>query len=152
MDDIRKILNSGKLGTLADLAKKVKLGNMLSLIKVTVASLSADDNPDITSAEVLAAATVEGITLDDGEMLPAIGQVVSLRVTTSGTAGTVGTYVVSDDGGSAVSATTHTVAGIALLDDDGKTITFPTSITGFEIHYYPRAAVPLDTEWPPVSG
>lgn len=130
-------LDDASLTNLADALRRVKLGHMFSKIKVTVAALTATATPDITSADVLAAATVSGITLASGERLPPIGQVVSLRCSTSGTANTVGSYAVTDDGGTALSPTASSVVGLAKLSDDGKTITFPTTVTGFVIEYFP---------------
>ena len=39
--------------------------------------------------------------------------------------------------------------GIARLSDDGKTITFPNTVTGFVLHYMPRAETALDTQFDP---
>ena len=58
-----------------------------------------------------------------------------------------GTYGVTDAGGTAIIPPGGASAsmGIAKLSDDGKTITFPNTVTGFVITYYPRAAVDPDT-------
>lgn len=145
---VARELNKGDPNTVPSLAKKMKWGNMMNPIKVVVASLTATATPDITAAATLAAATVTGIDLDDGENLPAIGKVVSLRCSTSGTANSVGTYIVGDSNSTALSPTAGANVGIAELSDDGTTLTFPTTVTGFEIHYYPRPAADFDDAFP----
>jgi len=142
----RDVLNRANPNDIADALRAVKIGNMLSKIKVTVAALTATATPDITSQDVLDAATVTGIELA-GETLPAIGKVVALRCTTSGTANTVGSYAVTDASGTVLSPTASTVVGLAKLSDDGTTLTFPTTVTGFVLEYYPAAAVDLDDQF-----
>lgn len=137
------ILDLANPNNLADLLRQVKLGRLLSTVKVTVAALSpASATPDITDPDLLAFATVSGITLEDGEGLPAIGQVVSLRVTASGTAASVGSYGITDPGGTAIipPGGASAALGIAELSDDGTTLTFPNTVTGFVLVYYPRTA------------
>jgi hypothetical protein len=148
VNDIRDSLNKADPNSLSDLAKAVKLGNQLSKVKVTVAALTATATPDITSAAVKAKITdLAGIALDDGENLPAIGQVVSLRVTAVGTAAT-GERVVTDKDGTAAGPHAAGAPGIALLSDDGKTLTFEGTVTGFVLTYIPAPAVGLDTAFP----
>ena len=131
-----------------DLLRKMHFGKMMTPIKVTVSGLTATATPDITSAAVKAAATIAGIELETGENLPAIGQVVSLRIAASGTAASVGTYGVTDAGGTAIipPGGASAAMGIAKLSDDGKTITFPNTVTGFVLVYYPRAAVAMNAD------
>lgn len=140
---LRDILNLADPNTVADALRRIKLGNMASVIKITVTGLTASATPDITTAEVKAAAVVAGITLASDELLPAIGQVVSLRVTASGTATSVGTYGITDAGGTAIvpPGGASAAMGIAEVSDDGKVITFPNTVTAFVLQYIPRAAV-----------
>lgn len=141
VETIRQVLNQASPDELADAFRKIKLGDMLSVIKVTVAALTATAAPDITSAAVKAAATIVGTTLESGENLPPIGQLLSLRVTASGTAASVGSYIATDTGGTATLPTGGASAGvgIAKLSDDGTTITFPNTVTAFVVTYRPRA-------------
>lgn len=146
---IREILNESDLNSLADVLKKIQFGNMASVIKATVTGLTAAAAIDITTAAVKAAASLVGITLRTGENLPAIGAVVGLRVTASGTAASVGNYIVGD-----LSSTllvppggANTAVGVARISDDGKTLTFPNTITAFNLIYIPRAAFPGNTEF-----
>ncbi len=151
---LREAANSGDPGQLATVARKIKLGNMLSLVKATVVALAASAAVDLTAAATKAAATVTGITLATGEMLPAAFIIKSLRVTASGTAASVGAYMVGDTGATPTLPTGGASAGvgIAKLSDDGKTITFPNTVTAFVVEYLPRAdAVPDTTEYQPTT-
>lgn len=136
---LQTMLDEANPNLLSDALRKVKLGHMLSRVKITVASLTATATPDVTSDSVLAASTVSGITLATGENLPAIGQLISLRVTASGTAGSLGTYVFTDAGGTALvpPGGASAAVGIAEISDDGTTITFPNTVTGFVLEYWP---------------
>lgn len=135
----QKILNSGEPAeTLASL-KAIKFGNAQTVIKATFTGLNAAAT-DITTAASKAAATVAGIELRTGENLPAIGRVVTLRVT-GGTAA-AGPRIVVDSSGTAATAGSGAV-GVATISDDGKTLTFEGAATGFVLTYTPRAAVSL---------
>jgi hypothetical protein len=137
---VQRALNVANPQDLASACQKGKLGNALSPVKAVVTSLTATATPDITSASVKAAAVISGITLKTGQTLPAIGHIVSLRVATSGTAASVGTYIATDDSGTAIvpPGGASAAVGIAKLSDDGKTLTFPNTVTGFTIVYFPR--------------
>lgn len=142
-------LNRANLNLLPTIFQKMKLGNMLSPVKVTVASLTATATPDITSAAVLAAASaISGLERETGDRLPAILAVKTLRVSTSGTANTVGSYAVTDAAGTALTPTASANVGLALLSDDGTTLTFPTTVTGFVIEYIPRSNTALSDNYP----
>lgn len=139
----QRLLAKMDLNILADLFRKMKFGRTLGPVKVTVSGLTASATPDITSAAVKSAATITGIDLDTGENLPPIGRVLSLRISASGTGASVGTYGVTDAGGTAIvpPGGASAAMGIAKLSDDGTTITFPNTVTGFVLVYYPRIAV-----------
>lgn len=142
---IQRALESATPNNIADLARATKLGKVLSTIKVVVTGLTAASAIDITAAATKAAATISGVALNAGEGLPAIGQVVSLRVSASGTAGAVGTYGITDSGGTAIvpPGGASAAMGIAKLSDDGTTLTFPNTITGFVLVY---KAKPTDSQ------
>lgn len=134
---VREVLSSGNANKIPDAMQKIKVGNQLSKIKVTFAALTSAAAQDITTAAAKAAATILGISLQTGELLPAIGSVVTLRVT----AGTLaaGPALVTDAGGTATAIgalSNHVV----LLSDDGKTLTFQAAVTGFVLEYYPAPA------------
>jgi hypothetical protein len=56
--------------------------------------------------------------------------------------------VVSDAGGTALTPTAGANVGLALLSDDGKSLTFPSTITAFVIEFVPRSENVLSTVWP----
>lgn len=56
-----------------------------------------------------------------------------------------GARLVTDAGGTAA-------AGVATLSDDGKTLVFETTVTGFVLEYYAKPAVDMTTAFEPVSG
>lgn len=157
-DTLQNELNDGNLTTIANIIKLMQLGTMLSPIKVTVTGLTATAAPVITTAAFYAAATVTGVPAANEEpaeaVLPAILAVRTLRVTASGTAASVGTYIVGDAGATPTLPTGGASAGvgIAALSDDGTTITFPNTITAFVLEYVARSAVDLQTAFAPASG
>jgi hypothetical protein len=139
---VRDALNGGDAARIAAAAEYIKLGTVLSPIKAVIAALGATNPVDITTAAVKAAATITGIALKTGENLPAIGKVVALRVGAGGVAD-AGDRLISDAGGAAA-AKGGNVCGVALLSDDGKTLTFEGNVVAFTIEYYPRPAVDGD--------
>ena len=145
---LQQILNKANLNQLGTLLQKMKLGNMLNPVKVTVTGLTAAAAIDITTAAVRAAATISGLDRATGDNLPAILSVTALRVTAVGT-GALGPRVVTDAGGTA-GAPGANGPGIALLSDDGKTLTFEGTVTGFVLEYIPRSYTDLEDNW--VSG
>ncbi len=148
--DIRDALNSGNPAAIATALKKIKFGNMAGVIKVVAAGLTAAASFDITTAAFKALSTITGITLLTGENLPAIASVTALRVVASGTATSLGVYGIGDTGATAIipPGGAGAAMGIAKISDDGKTLTFPNTITAFTLIYVPRADVALTTELP----
>ena len=145
---LQQILNKANLNQLGTLLQKMKLGNMLNPVKVTVTGLTAAAAIDITTAAVRAAATISGLDRDSNESLPPILSVTALRVTGVGT-GALGPRAVTDAGGTA-GAPGANGPGIARLSDDGKTLTFEGTVTGFVLEYIPRSYTDLEDNW--VSG
>ena len=129
----RDLLNSGAVGSVAQGAQAIKLGNMCSKIKVVVAGLTGAGltgaSQNITTAAFLALATVTGISLKTGEILPAIGSITALGVA-GGSTGATGARTVAPAGFTA--STT-----VAAISDDGKTLTFEASVAGFTLVYEP---------------
>ena len=145
---IQSELNKSNPNNIADLNRLMKPGNLHAPIKVvmTGGALAAYD---ITTAAFKALSTITGITLATGENLPPLRGLISLRVTAATTGSTVGSYVLTDASGTALTANTSAVVGLAKISDDGKTITFVTAdVTAFELHYSPRSAVDLETAYP----
>lgn len=151
LESVQQKLAKSNPQDVADVLKKVG-GKRHALIKVVVTGLAADDNPDITGALVKAAAVVTGIdALAVNEYLPPVGKVLSLRVTASATANSLGTYGVTDKDGAAIipPGGPGAAMGIAKIDDAGKTITFPNTITGFVLQYEPRSETAMTEEFAP---
>lgn len=146
-------LNRGRPDKVATVFQAMKLGNMLAgSVKVVAAALSPAATFDITTAAVRSASTITGLDRESSDNLPPIMVVKTLRVTASGTANSVGSYIVSDAGGTALTPTAGANVGIALLSDDGKSLTFPSTVTAFTIEYVPRPAVDITTALYPVVG
>lgn len=118
--------------TISDVLHQLKLGTTLSVLKRAFTGLTAAAAFDLTAID----GTGETAGAGNANRLPA-NIVRTLRVTASGTANSVGSYIVSDAAGTPTSPTASTVVGIATISDDGKTITFPTTVTAFVIEYMP---------------
>ncbi len=144
---IQQVLNDSNLNWIPTLLQKMKLGNMLSPVKVTFTGLTGAATYDITSAALLAGASaISGLDRQTGEALPAILAVKTLRVTAASTSNSVGTYALTDTGGTVLSPTASSVVGLAKISDDGTTLTFATAdVTAFVIEYVPRSATALTT-------
>lgn len=146
---IQQVLEKADPNTLADALRLLGFGKLLAPIKVVITGLSAAAAVDITSAAAKAAATITGIDeLEDGENLPAIGSCLALRVTASGTATSLGVYQLGDAGATPIvpPGGAGAAVGVARISDDGKTITFPNTVTGFVLEYMPRPKVAVTTE------
>lgn len=145
---LQDVLQDANPQNLADAVRKTN-ANAFKVITVTFAALA-----DVAAHDITTAASKAGITalagvdaLADGEMLPAIGQVVSLR-STAGTIAVQGAHVMADAGGTAlVPNAAH--AGVALLSADGKTVTFQAGVTAFVLSYVPRSATALTDVFAP---
>ena len=119
-----KALNSAEPQKLADVLAAIDLGDILTV-------------QEWDSGTITAAAT---ITLPGGALL-----VQSIRVVTSGTAGSVGSYLPSDanavmivpPGGASVAV------GVARVAADGSTITLPNTVTRVVVRYIKKPAVDL---------
>lgn len=149
-NEVRDELNRAHPNTIADVLRKMRVGTMLDPMKVTVAGLAAAAAVDITAAATRAAATVNSGQVPTGENLPAVLDVRTLRVTGVGTA-TAGPRVVTDVDGTAVAPDGGGRAGVALISNDGKTLTFEGTVTGFVIEYIPRSYTDLTADFTPVT-
>lgn len=131
---LQTMLDKGDPALVGTAAAKMKLGTMLTPLKRTFTGLTAAAAFDLTAID----GTGETEGAANTKRLAAL-LVGPVRVTASGTANSVGAYLVTDTGGTPTSPTASTVAGIATISDDGKTITFPTTVTAFTIQYIPRS-------------
>lgn len=143
-ETLEAALNTATPGRLADALAKVALGTMLAPRKVTFAGLTADAAQNITTAANYALATVSPAMPGGTLVLPAILSVISCRVTAGAAA--AGPRAVTDSGGAA-GAPGANGPGIALLSDDGKTLTFEGAVTGFVLEYVPRPASDMSADF-----
>lgn len=137
---IKDVLDKGIAAEIFDAIALIKLGTMLTPLKRTFTGLTAAAAFDLTAID----GTGETTGATNPKRLAALA-VGALRVTASGTANSVGSYAVSDVGGTPLSPTASANVGLATISDDGKTLTFPTTVTAFTVQYIPRAAVDLTT-------
>lgn len=127
VDTIKEVLTKASPNQIADALRKVDLGNMLTPVQYDTGTITA-----------IAAVPIPG----NGALL-----VQSARVVTSGTAGSVGTYVAGDAGVTPLTPAASTVVGIAALAADGKSITFPSTVTRAIITYVPAPAAALTAKF-----
>ena len=152
---LRRVLNNALPDNMMDALRKIKLGNRMSIVKLTVTGLTAGASFDITTlafkAQVLATGGFTGIELGTQEGLPPIAIPLNLRVTAASAGTTVGSYLLGDVGASMVvpPGGASLAVGVARLSDDGKTITLPANVTAFTLAYMPGNASSLDAEFEP---
>lgn len=144
-DTLQLEMDKGELSTLGNVVAETRLGTVNAMLKVTVAALGATSTVNITLAAVLAAATINVGAIPAHETLPAIGRLRSLRVTTSGTNNALGVYVLTNAGVTPLDPIHGTVVGHCALSDDGTTLTFGHTITGFIIEYFPAPHADMQT-------
>ena len=143
----------------ATIMQKLRAGYLFCPIKIVGTAVTAVTNLTLSELRngadgIVITSLIGGNTFPANFTPPKIGVVRSLRVGASGTAGSVGTYVMTDrpDGATIVPpGGASAAAGIAELSDDGDIITFPNSITGFTLVYLPMPYIDLNTAWPPTS-
>jgi hypothetical protein len=131
-DTLKVVLDRAHPATLADALAKVDLGTVLT--------------PIVLDTGVITASAT--ITLSPPALL-----VQSARIVSSGTAGSVGSYLLSDTG--AVMAIpaggANLTPGVGRISADGATVTFPNTVTQAVIQYIPRSATDLASQFPAAS-
>lgn len=129
---LKDMLNQSNPNDLADALKQVQLGDVLTPVEHDTGTISAT-----------ATITLPG----NGALL-----VQSARVVTSGTAASVGTYLVGDSGSTPAlpAGGASAGAGVASSSADGTTITFPNTVTRVVVKYIPRSALALTEAYPPL--
>lgn len=144
---LRYAMNNGDPAEIATSMRRARMGDMMTPVKVVAAGLTAAASFDITTAAFKELSTITGITLETGENLPAIAVAKSLRITASGTAASLGSYILGDDAATLLipPGGASAAVGVARLSDDGKTITFPNTVTAFTLQYMPAAETDMDT-------
>lgn len=146
--DRREVLDRVNFTEFDTALRGAKLGTMFCTIKAVFAGVTGAATYDITTAAMKALATITGINLATGENLPAIGHLLTLRVTAATTGTVVGTYILTDVAGTVLTPATSSAVGIARISDDGTTLTFASAdVTAFIIEYTPRVAVSMTAEY-----
>lgn len=127
-ETLADVLSKADPDKLADALRQVNLGVMLAPTKKTITL-----------------GTVNAVV----PLSPPALAIITCRVSdTTGGAGAVGARVVTDAGGTAAApgATGNAnVAGVALLSDDGTTLTFEGTVKAIVVEYIPRSAVDPST-------
>jgi hypothetical protein len=142
MQTLKSVLSKATPGVLADALHKADLGNMMSA-KV------------YTSGSITATAT---ITLPEKALF-----VQSVRVLASGTAGSIGTYMVADSGVTPAippTATAYAGAAVGIAQANAisasapyiASIVLPNTVTSVVVVYVPAPAVDLTAEFAPTGG
>jgi hypothetical protein len=134
------VLDRADPNELADILRKIKLGQMLNPVKVSFTGLSA------TAAKIIAQlkAGSTGVTVNQGlqigaaDPLPSILSVVAVRV--AGGSAAAGVRMIGDAGATASST-------VARLSDDGTTLTFEDTVTAMVLEYIPRPATDLNAKF-----
>lgn len=116
-------LNKANPNTLADVLRQMQLGTMLAPTKAALTN-----NPAANTVALNPPALIVGACL----------------VTGVGTAAT-GPRAVTSAAGTAVAPTMAGQPGVALLSDDGTTLTFEGTVSAVTVEYIPRSAVDLAT-------
>lgn len=137
-------------GEFASAAERAKLGTRDTILKRAF-TITASATADLTALD--AAGETAGAL--NPNRLP-IKHCRSLRITASGTGASLGAYILTDSGGTAIvpPGGASAAVGVALISDDGKTITFPNTVTQFTVEYTPggRSDGGAFTPWPEALG
>lgn len=141
-DTYRDALDRANPNELADLLRQIKLGSVLTPLNRDF-TITASATLDVTAKD--AAGEVVGAS---NPKRKAILAAIAVQVTASGTAGSLGAYLVADAGATPKIPVggAGLTPGICTLSDDGKTLTFPNTVTGVTVQYVPRAAVTMTDE------
>lgn len=142
---IQTALDTADPNVVADLLRKMKLGTMLTPLVRRFTALTAAAAFDLTAID----ATGETVGAANPKREPAL-VVNALQVIASGTAASLGAYIVAatpatpivPPGGAGLAV------GVATISDDGKTVTFPNTVTAFTIAYVPRSDTDMATTFP----
>lgn len=133
---------------IADSLRAAKLGTFLTPLKRTFTGLTAAASFDLTAID----GSGETAGAANPNRLPALS-VTNMRVTASGTAGSVGSYIVGDTGATPIvpPGGASAAVGVAKISDDGKTITFPNTVTAFVITYLPKMIPDTSVDFAPLT-
>jgi hypothetical protein len=129
------VLDQALPGELADAMRSLKLGTLVTPLKRVFTGLVASATMDLTAID----GTGETAGVGNALRLAMLG-FLYLRVDASGTAASLGNYIVGPPTSTLLipPGGANVAVGVARLSDDGKTLTFPNTITGFTVAYIPR--------------
>jgi hypothetical protein len=136
---IQSALDQARPGQTDDLLALIHLGTMLTPLKRIFTGLASSATQNLTEIDATGETT--------GPSNP--NRLAALLISTLRSAAAV--YIVTDAGGTA-SAPGASGPGIALISDDGTTITFPSAVTAFTIEYMPRSYTPMTTTYDAFGG
>lgn len=145
---IQTVADEANPNNVADILKMAKLGTLLTPLKRTFTGLTAAASFDLTAID----GTGETVGPSNPKRLAAL-VVANLRITASGTATSLGVYVAGDVGASMIvpPGGAGLAVGVARISDDGKTITFPNTVTGFTITYLPKTIPDSSLDFAPLT-
>lgn len=146
---MKSALDGARGGQLEDILAKVKLGTLLAPLKRVFAAITATATVDLTALD----ATGETVGANNPNRAAALS-VTYLRVDASGTAASVGNYIVGPPTSTLLipPGGANVAVGVARISDDGKVITLPNTITGMTIQYIPRSFTDMATVLPAFDG
>jgi hypothetical protein len=140
---LQQQLNNALPDELPDILRLMQFGNMVTPLKRVFTGLTSSATQVLTQID----ATGETVGASNPNRLAALA-VTALRTVTGGTPGA---RIVTDAGGTA-GAPGANGPGIALISDDGTTLTFEAAVTAFTIEYIPRAAVSMTAAVSSLTG
>lgn len=137
---LKQILDNGDPALVGTALSKMKAGTMMTPLKRVFTGLAASATMDLTALDA-SGETVGAANPNRLAMLCAH----YLRVDASGTAASVGSYIVGPPTATLLvpPGGANVAVGVARISDDGKTLTFPNTITAFTVSYIPRSAVDM---------
>lgn len=146
---LKTALNAARPGQLEDILAKMKFGQMMAPLKRVFTGLAASATMDLTAID----GTGEVVGASNPNRLPMLC-LMYLRVDASGTGASVGNYIVGPPTSTLLvpPGGANVAVGVARISDDGKTLTFPNTITGFTVQYIPQSAVDLSLAQPAFDG
>lgn len=132
---LQAVLDRANPNDIPDALAKLKLGTLNKPLKRVFTGLTAAASFDLTLIDGT------GETAGVGNVNRLGAAVINyLRVDASGTAASVGNYIPGPPTSTLLipPGGANVAVGVARLSDDGKTLTFPNTVTGFTIMYMPR--------------
>ena len=144
---LQSALNAARPGQVDDILRLMRFGDMMTPLIRRFTSLTASATMDLTALD----AGGEVVGASNPNRRAALG-VVALQVIASGTAASLGAYIVASTPSTPITTTSGAAVGIATINDAGTILTFPNTITAFTIIYIPRSAVSMTAAQPALDG